>query len=333
MSKKNNKFQKRLEAMTDDKGIVQHSDLHVPNPKYDYSIDDQARALIIKTRTDPSNKILNLYLDYLIDAKRNDGWFNNYKTEHGKWEARNGKQEDSGDLQDCYGRTIWALAELLGKDCLGSSKQKKVRTLFFDSLEMTENLQFPMSKALASIGLSKYLAKSKNDSVKSANLQLVCQLQADYHKHSDKDWKGFSTEYTYCGPRLAQAMILAGQSLTRPDLTEIGKQSLHFLIKHTIPNKFFRAIGNKGWFQKGSVPSLLHEQSIEAGVMAEACVDAGLDKQAQIAFSWFHGNNSINHDMRSQHNSIYDAITETGVNKNQGAESIISYLMACSKMQ
>jgi hypothetical protein len=76
----------RLRATTTNYGLVQHSKLEVPDTSFDYSVDDSSRALVVLSRFSRNFKdeeLARIYLDYLISAKRPDGWFENYRRADG----------------------------------------------------------------------------------------------------------------------------------------------------------------------------------------------------------------------------------------------------------
>ena len=56
-------------------------------------------------------------------------------------------------------------------------------------------------------------------------------------------------------------------------------------------------------------------------------------KYAKKAFQWFSGKNIFRKSMMDSSGGVYDAITENGINKNQGAESLLSYLLAATKLE
>ena len=326
----------RLNKMINKNGIVQHCKLDKPNFEHPASIDDVARTAIIYARENnfKNNGNMKILFNYLKQAKRKDGFVNNYR----KWGGQFIKDKKE-NIQDCFGRYLWALSEIASSEY---SEKKEAKELFLDSVHTAYGLNYPMSKALAIIGLSKFPEKNHCPSHKimQINNHLNYELLKDFKENSDENWKGFSNKYTYCASRPAQAMILAGDKLKHKELINIGKKSLDFLIKNTIKNNQFNAIGNKGFFKKGKKIPSYDQQLIEAGVMIETLIDAynltGEKKylnNAKICFSWFHKNNINNSEMVTDNGGVYDGITRAGINLNQGAESIISYMLALSKFK
>src|SRR3989344_2030451 len=103
---------KLVDVMTDERGLIQHSQGSKPDLNFGYSIDDVSRGLVVLARTYPrfdDAEAHKVYLDYIKKAQRDDGFFHNfYEGKNGKWEWRN---EKTHALQDCFGRVMWALAE------------------------------------------------------------------------------------------------------------------------------------------------------------------------------------------------------------------------------
>ena len=344
---------KRLERMTNGfKALVQHSDGKVPNPDYDYSFDDNARALIVLSRFYPNipnstkNKNLQLiYLDYLVDAKkaRNDGLVYNFMNKNREWmDERNGIAQGFDNLQDCCGRGIWAASEFMFSK-YPEEQRNKAKDFFFDLIKIADKLDYPNSIGLTIIGLSKYLEKDpENKNIIKLNKSLSEKLVKYYKENSDETWKWFSDTVTYCAARIPHAMLLAGKTLDNKELTKIGNESLEFLIENTFDeNSVYHAVGSGGfWPKKGKIAEF-DEQPIEPAVMIETLLEAykisndieekeKLNSAIYHIFGWYEKRNSKNVDMMAGNGAIFDAITPWGLNTNQGAEPLISYLMAAS---
>ena len=147
---------------------------------------------------------------------------------------------------------------------------------------------------------------------------------------------------TYCNPRLPHAILRAGYCIQDKVIFNTGIESLDFLIQESFDHDgVFHAVGNKGWYPKNGEKSLFDQQTVEAGGMVEACVDAfNITREskylahANAAFLWFHGENIAKESMLNPiTGGVYDAITEKGINRNQGAESVLSYLLAATKLE
>jgi len=303
-----------LEAMTDDIGILQHES----NPKYGYSIDDQARALIAYSRYSrelQNTDIVKTFLNFIETSKRTDGHFNNYKDSNGdlliNWK---GKEQTPDNFQDCDGRVIWALSEFCHSD-YSEQLRKKAKSLMFESLNITKELTYPHSLAFSIIGLSKYLWNQDNTGLLKKRFELTDKL---VELSKTKEWRA------YCVARIPQALLLAGK-------ITLGKKYLANIITQCFDEQgMFHPIKNP-WGD---------EQPVEAAVTAEALSDAHeitgkmiYLQKAKLAMKWFSGQNSKGLDVLADNGEVYDAITSGGtLNTNQGAEPIVTYLMARSAM-
>lgn len=340
---------KRLKKTTLEYGVAQHSKGEKPDFSIPSSVDDNARAEILLARVSDRVKepfLSGILLENLYESKRSDGWFENYRMRDGTF-GRGGIRDDPSALQDCYGRALWALAEFSYSFCpLGRDLAK---SLFLNSLGNAEAVNHPMSLSLLGIALSKYLSgHSYSPKVKSLAENTGKELQKRFEENSTDNWKGFDSEYTYCVARLPQSMILLGRALGLEEYVDIGLSSLDFLIQNLFDSEgTFHAVGNgnlktnftgTSWFRKGLERAVYDEQTIEAGVMAEACRDAYLVTHngrylnfRDSAFNWFLGKNSAKRRMVKESGAVYDAITgPNSVNKNCGAESLLSYGLALS---
>src|SRR5690606_15521825 len=104
-----------LHKMTTEVGMIQFSILNQPDVTSGYTLDDNARALIVICENYPPTKnnglIISLkkYLYFILNCQRHDGRFLNYVD----GSKRFTKQNDMVNLEDSNGRAIWALGHLL----------------------------------------------------------------------------------------------------------------------------------------------------------------------------------------------------------------------------
>jgi hypothetical protein len=342
-------YEKQLErlvnVMTDEIGLVQHSEGAMPNPiGHGYSIDDVSRGLVVLSRVYPDfddNGVHNVYLRYIRDSQRGDGMFHNfYERKNGRWGWRD---EGTNVSQDCFGRAMWALAEFTGSKYPKKDKNQAEK-IFFEHLGFNDNLENNVSKALTLLGLCDYVLRTDDKNVTAIAKKLAQDLVIKFHENKEdcEGWMWFSDKMTYCNPKLPHPMIKAGYALQNKEFLDIGKISLDFLIEHSFDELgIFHAIGNKGWYEKGKTRAIFDQQTVEAGDMVEACVDAyrifNNDKYkdcAKKAFQWFLGDNIAKENMLDLiTGGVYDAITEKGINTNQGAESLLSYLLAVTRLE
>jgi len=333
-----------LERMTVLNGLLQHeSNPNIENKQpgvWPYSIDDNARALIAELNLSPGFQdeyLIKTYFDYIIKAHRLDNWFNNYKKQNRRF-----VQGNSNDLQDCYGRANWALTEVLFLDSCSINEKQKAKELIFSSLKNHTKLNSPMSQALSLIAFSKYLQKEPNREIKKAAKKLSKKLSKAYKTHSNSNWQFPSSEMTYCSARIPHAFLLAGSVLNNIDLILKGKKILEFTLEQMFEYDLFNPIGIN-WLRKEEKRTydIIKEgdkQPVEANVTAEVCYCATkiLQDRAFLiignkVLDWIKGKNKENLSLLADNGAIYDAITPHGLNTNQGAEPLVTYLMALSE--
>jgi hypothetical protein len=327
----------RLREMTDSIGLIQHSKLTVPDLDHGYSIDDNARALLILARFSSELKypqLAEVYLNYILNSKRTDGFFHNFKDKEDNW-----KEEDKGKIEDCYGRVMWALSEFIFSD-YPISQEQKARKIFEESIDISNSLIHPMSLAYVISGFIKYLEKEDNEKIRSIAISFSEKLVDLFHKHSEDSWRWFLDDINSGASRMPLALILSGKTFNNPKYTKVGLEALDFLISFSFKDNIFTPVGNEWVYNRYNTKAKYDQQLIEAGAIIEACVEAyKITKEekylnlAKTAFDWFYGKNSQNKSLLADNGGVYDAVVPWGVNLNQGAESLIEYLIAVSKLK
>jgi len=102
-----------------------------------------------------------------------------------------------------------------------------------------------------------------------------------------------------------------------------------------------RPIGSEGFWRRGHLPASHDQQPLEATAAVAACIEVlhatGDDRwrrEANRCFAWFLGRNDLNHPLYDGSNGgCFDGLQPTGINRNQGAESTLSFLIALADMK
>jgi hypothetical protein len=165
-----------------------------------------------------------------------------------------------------------------------------------------------------------------------------------YKDNQTAGWRWFENKLTYCNAVLSHAMLLCGQSMSNPAITEVGLESLGWLAKlqHAdTEGKHFVPIGSNGFYQQGGERARFDQQPVEAQAMISACLEAhritgeiGWHTEARRAFEWFLGRNDL-------HLPVYDPTTggcrdglhPDRTNENQGAESTLAFLQSLLELR
>jgi hypothetical protein len=198
----------------------------------------------------------------------------------------------------------------------------------------------PRAWAFALIGIHEYLQRFAGDRrVTKVQEELADRLLALYQNNQSTEWRWFEDRLTYCNAALSHAMLLCGESLANPAMTDVGLESLHWLAdlqRSDTGGRHFVPIGSNHFYLQGSERARFDQQPVEAQAMVSACLkahhltgDQYWHKEARRAFEWFLGRNDL-------HLSVYDPTTggcRDGLhadrpNENQGAESTLAFLQS-----
>jgi hypothetical protein len=136
--------------------------------------------------------------------------------------------------------------------------------------------------------------------------------------------------------------MLSGKSTDQPAVFETGLKALRWLAEmQTSEPGYFRPIGNNGFYQRGGSRADFDQQPIEAHSMVSACLEAYRTtadndwfEQARRAFEWFLGWNDLGLELYdSKTGGCRDALHVDRVNRNEGAESTLAFLLSLAEMQ
>ncbi len=328
-----------LRRMTDDTGMLQHAKYTVPDRTHGYCVDDNARALIVVVTLQdlqPLDSALSspaaIYLSFLGHAFNSQtGRFRNFMSYDRRW------LEEAGS-EDSHGRAVWGLgvAVALGRDkgLVGFSVD-----LFHRALGATEHFTAPRSIAFAIIGIHAYLSRYSGDSrAKRMRKILSDRLMQKFRDCATEDWPWCEDILTYDNARLPQALLLSGQWLPDREMLDMGLRALDWLkqVQTDAKSHHFSAIGNHGWFPKGSEKAQFDQQPIEAAAMVDACIEAfncTRDEEwvayAYRCLNWYQGENDLRVPLYDHATGgCRDGLEAQGANENQGAESTLCWLMA-----
>ncbi|MCL5264630.1 MAG: glycosyltransferase family 4 protein [Chloroflexi bacterium] len=324
-----------LWLLTDEVGILQHAAYGVPDRNHGYSTDDVARALVVvqhlqqENVTDDLHQPVSTYLSYLHHAQTLDGHFRNYVS----YERRFLDEKGSEDM---LGRVVWGLGTTVR---LTSSEN--LRALAQNMVEKAEphlhQLNAPRAKAYAMCGLHAILQRYEGASWCRRLVRKLADDMAElYEVYRKSDWEWFEPIITYGNAKLSEAMLLAFEVTGEAAFKQIGLNTLDFLTKCQFNGQFFDLVGNDGWFPYGGAKATFGQQPIDAGYLVQAYTTAHrLTNEthyltlAQLAFEWFLGRNRCGaplYDFTT--GACADGLDSQGVSQNQGAESVICYLLA-----
>ncbi len=323
-----------LKKLTDDTGMYQHARFTVPNREYGYCTDDNARAVIAMTKyyaQYPELKALRLfdtYLSFIIHSQNDDGSVRNFMNFDRSWV----KNEP---VHDALGRVLWAFGTVMAKP--PSPAYLSVIKDCFDKSVKHIKKQHPRGMAYSILGMSDYLKQFPGASdIKRQMTMAADKLVSLYEKKSKGDWQWFEDMLAYDNAVLPHALFVAGLTLEEGRYLEVAEKTCDFLLENTFSEGHFSPVGCNGWYKQGGNKAAFDQQPIEAVsmvMMLRGAYDATqgneyLTLQRKV-FDWFLGENDLHipvYNFRTK--GCHDALTPGGVNVNQGAESMLSFLLS-----
>jgi hypothetical protein len=111
---------------------------------------------------------------------------------------------------------------------------------------------------------------------------------------------------------------------------------MDFLTKHTLKENYLSIIGNEKWYKKGRGRSVFAQQPIDAMAMVlmyhqafHVTRDKKYLNKLYTSFLWFLGENDLRMSLYDfETKGCCDGFESYGVNRNQGAESSLAYLIS-----
>ena len=331
--------------MSDSTGMFQHARHHLPWFEHGYCTDDNARALIFSAELEDADefpKELEVYqsayaafLEHAFNADTRR--FRNFLSFDRNWLEQVGSE-------DSHGRAVWSLGVTAEKTKNDSLKAWAV-DIFEQSLEITTSFSSPRSWAFTVLGIASYLEVFPCDRLAQRTMRNLADRILDiYTRTKTSDWNWFEESVTYDNARLPQALILAGHHLGNSQYLQAGLSTLRWLQKNqTGHDGCFRPIGSNGFWNKNEEPAWYDQQPLEAAAATSACRSAATAepehadfwlKEANRSQQWFIGRNDLKislYDKRS--GGCYDGLRANRVNRNQGAESTLSFWLALADVK
>jgi glycosyltransferase involved in cell wall biosynthesis len=320
-----------IKRLTDDTGIVEHANYSVPDYKEGYCLDDNARALLLvltayELGIDKSSiGLADTYLRYIKLMQKEDGFFHNDM-------AYDKKFLDETGSEDSFGRTIWAIGHLI-RLAPNDSHLQFSKDIFFRSFLQFEKVQSIRAIANIMIGLCNFLKRyPDNERVMHVLDVLANKLIRQYNDETDGNWKWFEPILCYDNAILPLALWHAYSVTKNKTIYEVANESTKFLDSETCKNGHISLVGNT-WYHKGEARPAQGQQPINAMAMVmmyhKAFIVTKDEKYHQkmlTAFSWFMGNNDLFIPLFDEETKgCCDGLEQHSVNRNQGAESTISY--------
>ncbi len=333
-----------LLAMTDDTGLFQHAIFTIPNYAEGYTLDDNARGLIVAVMLEEEARAVETcspslqrkylaFIRYCFDAKATQ--FHNFVGYDRRW-------LDAVGSEDSHARALWALGAIVGRSHLPSLRNAAAQ-LFSVAYPCCRTFTSPRAWAFALVGMHDYLRSLSGDSeIKRLRLELALRLFELYQDNHGPDWCWFEPYLSYVNAKLPHALLMAGQWTGNTQWRDAGLDSLRWLMHvQTGPEGCFEPVGVDQIWRRGEPKPRFDQQPIEAHASCSACLEAYRSthdefwmKEAQRCFAWFLGRNHLNAAVYDpQTGGCRDGLHPDRTNENQGAESTLAFLLSLLELR
>ena len=325
--------------MSDATGMLQHGLYSIPDRNHGYCLDDNARALILMCRMPGLDGAVrsqwtNVYAAFVQHAWDTDTKvFRNFMSFDRRWLEAEGSEDSTG-------RAVWSLG-VAGLEAAEARHREWAAWLYDQSAPTIERSGSPRAMAFAMLGAAAMAEAKPGHDISAAIIarfgdELVRLLEAARRP----DWSWFEAMLAYDNARLPEALIRGGTVCGNQGYIDCGLETLDWILQQQhAPEGHFRAVGADSFGRHYQAPHRFDQQPLEAQAVIDACsaaYDATGNQHwadaAHRAYRWFLGENDLGLMVASPADrSCHDGLMPTGVNRNQGAESILALqLSSCA---
>ena len=331
-----------LVRLMDDCGMVQHAKYAIPKREEGYCLDDNGRALLLvgmllKQGLGNRTQLLTYadrYISYILHAQNYDGTFRNFMSYDRRFMEIKGSE-------DSYGRALWGVAF-----CLANPPRQDHRLvleeIFIRAVGHLDSMRSPRTVAYGVLSISYYLDYKPSDESMLNLLDRLCnRLVAHYHDSRREGWDWFEGYLTYSNGILPYALFRSLHHINNEEVRHAAVDSTNFLAQQTIIDGVMSPIGCEQPFMQSRTRPKYDQQPIDVMckvlLFSEACRHQELQahcRNVTSAFAWFTGLNDMKAPMYNpETGGCFDGLTRNGVNHNQGAESLLAYLISRVEME
>jgi hypothetical protein len=210
------------------------------------------------------------------------------------------------------------------------------KELFFKSFPHFEKIEPIRAIAQIIIGLCHFLKRyPDNEDAMHVLNELSSKLLRQYKRESDGNWKWFEPVLSYDNAMIPLALWHVYGLTKDKEVFSVANESTQFLDDKTFKNGRMSLVGNT-WHYKGAERPAQGQQPINAMAMVmmyskafEVTKDEKYYHKMYASFSWFMGNNDLLIPLYDDESKgCCDGLESGSINRNQGAESTISYLLS-----
>jgi hypothetical protein len=315
---------RHLLRMSDDVGLFEHACGASPRREHGYCLDDAARGLVVLSREQDLTPRLSRVQETLFA-------FTAHAHEDGRFRNRLGYDrgwQDAPGLGDWWGRALWGLGSTAAH--AGRAWLRAEARLLFD---VGARRRSPDLRAMvfAALGAAEVLTRFPAD--EPARALLGAALTAIGPVPPGRDWPWPEPRLEYANAAVAEVLIAAGALLPEPGALTGGLRVLDWLVDRQTREGKLSVVPAGGWSPRQSPPGF-DQQPIEVAALAAACArahavtgDARWASTVELAHAWFLGANDAGAPLLDRDTGgCGDGLRADGVNRNQGAESMLAML-------
>ena len=183
---------------------------------------------------------------------------------------------ESEGSDDSNGRGFWALGQTIAK-ANDTQMQEWATALYDNVLPHVRQMESPRALAFSMLGAAERLSVQPGHEASLVLLREGAKTLSWLLEQSRRpDWRWFEAMLGYDNPRLAQALLAAGQHLHEPHFVDIGLETLRWITKRQTSAKgHFAPVGSDS-FGRDYDQLPFDQQPLEAQAHIEACYTASL---------------------------------------------------------
>lgn len=330
-----------VRRMSDSCGMLQHSVFSLPDRRHGYCVDDNARALMLMHRMpgapDAERQALtSVYAAFVAHAWNPDiGRFRNFMSYDRAWLEPRGSEDSTG-------RSIWAVA-VTAALAAEPSQRRWAASLMERILRCIDGIEPPRANAFVLLGLTAMIeAGWGEDSLRRTVKRKSASLLAMLRARTSRSLAWFEDHLSYDNARLPEALIRSGLALGDAAMVKDGVEALDWLCRRqTDAVGHFLPVATVDFGRPLEAKSLFDQQPVEVAATVDACEaayaatgDPRWIEEAERAYAWFHGANTLGVRVAVGDGDSFDGLTWAGANENQGAESVLALeLAACTLLK
>ena len=167
-------------------------------------------------------------------------------------------------------------------------------------------------------------------------IRLTQPLLDAYEHHKSEDWQWFEEKMTYDNGILPLALLHSCEITGNEKAKDVALKTMAFLDKLTLSNGYLSPVGNDGWYYRGGTFPTFDQQAIETMAMVMMHFQAykifrtpKYIEKMFLSYKWFLGENTLRAPLYDHETKgCCDGLLPTGINRNQGAESTLAYLVS-----